>query len=293
MSISRYKVNATNNITKCLISSVFFSVVRKQTQHIGRISLPHSFGMTFFHTIASITSYGLVSEVSYPTQLIAKCALPMFAMFSILLFDRKCYSIQRYIFSIVIIAGVVIFVGNSTYTNAGISLIITNLGANGILFGLQEMARKEAEMTHFNVIFATHLGISIVLVCGLCGGLSNGADPAGLRYFFEFLMKYPETLYLIGLLAVVYTIGQLCVCHMLSMFGDKPYSTVMAIRKMCSLMFSIFVFGNALVNRQWIGVALVFTALFGDVALGNVSCKSKQNTNDVNIENGSVALGNN
>lgn len=269
-----------------LVFSSVLSVVRKQTQDSSDISLSYSFGMVFFQIIASITSFGMLLEVSYPTQLIAKCALPIFALISIQLFDRRVSTIQRYIFAIAIIVGVVLFVENSMHTNAGISIIICYLGASGILFGLQEMAQKEAAMTQLNMIFATHLGISIFLGIGLYTRL-RAEDPAGLPIdFINFLWKYPETLHLIGLMAVAYANGQLCVGHMLSTFGDKQYSAVMAIRKMCNLIFSVFIIGNPLVNIQWIGVAIVFTALFADVVFGSVSFKSRQNTNSDNVENG-------
>lgn len=256
-----------------------------QTQDSGEISTPYSFGMSFFQIIASITSFAMLLEVSYPTQLIAKCALPIFALISIQLIDRRIYTIQRYIFAIAIIIGVVLFVENSMHTNAGISLIIVYLGASGILFGLQEMAQKGAAMTHLNMIFATHLGISIFLGAGFCASL-RPANPGGSLEFINFLWKYPETLHLIGLMAVAYANGQLCVDHMLSTLGDKQYSAVMAIRKMCSLIFSVFIIGNPLANIQWIGVAIVFIALCADVVFGSVSLTSRQHINSDNVENG-------
>lgn len=244
--------------------------------------MEYSFGMSFLQTIASITSFGMLLEVTYPTQLIVTCALPIPVMIGYLLARRRCYSIQRYIFVAAIAVGVVLFVINSTLTDAGLYIMFTNLGASSILIEIQEMARRETAMTHLDTIYATHLGITALLGIGLCASF-RGEDPAGIIEFLRFSEKFPQTIYLIGLLALVYALGQLCMYYIFSTSGNEyiPYSMVLALRKLSSLLFSVFVFQNPLITMQWIGVAVLLMAMIADVLFGRFNCTSNQETNNM------------
>jgi solute carrier family 35 (UDP-galactose transporter), member B1 len=83
--------------------------------------------------------------------------------------------------------------------------------------------------------------------------------------FFNFATEFPRVLLDMGGLAISGTMGQIFIFTMVSMFGALACSIATTIRKVITLMFSVIFFKNILVTRQWLGAALVFGALFGDM----------------------------
>lgn len=208
--------------------------------------------------MAAGSSFAILTQVSYPTQLIGKCAKPILAAIGFFIVHRRFYTIQRYLCLVAIIIGVVFFMIRSDCTVLGIIMIGIYLALNAAIFGIQEYVRKSGKVPLIDVVFNVH-AFSTFILSFIFIALFD------ILPFIYYITQYPIVLCLITLLGVSYACGQVCMCYMSETFGDKSYAPVLVIRKLCSLFFSVFAFGNVLFDMQWIGVAVLFVALSADV----------------------------
>lgn len=81
----------------------------------------------------------------------------------------------------------------------------------------------------------------------------------------QFVARHTEVIGHIALLSLAGAVGQIFIFYMVSHFGPLPVSIVTTTRKFFTVMFSVIFFKNALQPHQWVGTALVFGGLFGDV----------------------------
>lgn len=100
----------------------------------------------------------------------------------------------------------------------------------------------------------------------------------GIR-FTHFCSCHPEVLIQMGSLAIAGALGQLFILLMVSEFGPLPCSIVTTTRKFFTVLGSLFIFGNVLTTRQWMGTIAVFSGLFLDTLYGK--SPSKKPTKEV------------
>lgn len=221
------------------------------------------FALPLFHIMAAGTSLAILTQASYPTQLIAKCAKPIIAMICLFVVYRRFYTIQRHFCLVAIAVVVVLFMIRSDCTGLGIIMISVYLAMNGAMVGMLEYTRKSSSVLLIDIVFNMHAFSTAILGFIFIASFD-------ILQFMYYVTQNPIVLCLIVLVGFSYAFGQLCICYMSVAFGDRSYATVLVLRKLFSLLFSVFVFGNELVNMEWIGVAIVFVALFVDSFFGGL-----------------------
>lgn len=130
--------------------------------------------------------------INYPTQVIAKSSKPIPVMLIGVLLAHKRYTIQKYFFVLMIVAGVVLFIydgdkqkegdGNQ---NLGLMLIGMSLLCDGVLGAIEDRMRAKTKPSALNFMFSINaytVVFAIILIC---------ATGEVVR-FFEFATKYPD-----------------------------------------------------------------------------------------------------
>lgn len=206
--------------------------------------------------------------VAYPTQVVAKSAKPIPVMILGVLIGRKSYAMQKYLFVLLIVLGVVLFMlkegkVNNASENTGLGeiLLILSLSMDGLTGAIQERMRAASKPSAQHMMLAMNYWSTIMLAVAL---ILTGEG----REFLAFSLKHPELFGHLASLALAGAIGQLFIFMMVSHFGPLPCSVVTTTRKFFTVLFSVLFFGNSLSNRQWLGTVLVFTGLFADMWMG-------------------------
>lgn len=224
---------------------------------------------------AMVSSNWALKWLPYPMQVVGKSAKPIPVMILGVLIGRKSYSIQRYVFVLVIVVGVVLFMlkdgkGSSDSHSFGLGeiLLLVSLTCDGLTAAVQERMRRSYSPTAKHMMFSMNAWGSLFAVIAVL--------PTGEVWtFVPFIQRHPEVLYKMALLALTGSLGQFFIFVMVSSFGPLPCSIATTTRKFFTVLFSVIWFQNTLGYKQWIGCALVFIGLFADAVFGKNRKKPK------------------
>lgn len=252
------------------------------------------------NSMAMVSSNMALKWVTYPMQVIFKSAKPISVMISGL-FICKRYTAQRYIFVLIIVAGVVVFkffesnegkseptkvdkikenedkTDKNNYQMYGTALLILSLTMDGILGAIQDKIRAVYAPTprQFMIGMSAYGAVILIIAIIITGEIKE---------VLAFASHHPEVLWHIGTFAVAGVVGQLFIFTMIASFGSLACSVTTTVRKFFSVLFSIIFFNNTSTALQWLGAALVFTGLFADAFFGKKH-SSKPNQTDLQSEN--------
>lgn len=247
---------------------------------------------------AMISSNMALRFVSYPMQVIFKSAKPI-AVMTFGIFICKRYTIQRYIFVLLIVVGVIVFklfeskegkapklptMTNSTLTNStitaeaaakdakaqsiteweqytGIALLIFSLAMDGVLGAVQDRIKAKYAPTFRQMMlsFSAWCCIITAIIVIVTGEIVQ---------VYHFANRHPNVLLHLLILGVAAAIGQIFIFTMVSSFGSLACSVTTTVRKFFSVVFSIIFFQNPSTLIQWVGAVVVFLALLGDAFYG-------------------------
>lgn len=180
------------------------------------------------------------------------------------IFGGKSYSKEKYGSVLMIVVGVIIFMYKNSELHREIEneligkvLIFLSLLMDGISAAIQEHGKDKKSKSGIQMMLAINHWSSIMILIALFGS-------SELPQFFKFILKYPESIVHLTLLAVAGGLGQLFIFTMILKFGSLSNSIVTTTRKFFTVLFSVIIFGNALTKLQWFGAILVFSGLFAD-----------------------------
>lgn len=217
--------------------------------------------------------------VTYPMQVIFKSAKPISVMF-INLFMCKRYTIQRYVFVMLIVVGVVLFKlfeskeKSTTKKDSdehlqqwyGIGVLTFSLAMDGLLGALEDKVRHQYKPSPHQMM---------VSICGWGSAalLIAAAATTEIIEVFKFASRHPTVLWQLGVLGLCGATGQLFIFTMIACFGALSCSVTTTVRKFISVIFSIIFFGNPSTPVQWGATVIVFGALLADAFFGKKSKK--------------------
>lgn len=218
--------------------------------------------------------------VTYPMQVIFKSAKPISVMF-INLFMCKRYTIQRYLFVLLIVVGVVlfkIFESKEKHSDKkdddhmkqwyGIGVLTFSLAMDGLLGAIEDRVRKEYRPSPHQMM---------VSICGWGSAalLIAAAATTEIVEVFKFASRHPSVIWQLGVLGLCGATGQLFIFTMIACFGALSCSVTTTVRKFISVIFSIIFFGNPSTPLQWVATVIVFGALLADAFFGKRSSKKQ------------------
>ncbi|XP_053695272.1 solute carrier family 35 member B1 homolog [Sabethes cyaneus] len=242
-------------------------VVNPQAQDTTPNKYYASSALTYL--LAMISSNMALRWVAYPMQVVAKSAKPIPVMLLGVILGRKTYTVQKYLFVLLIVLGVGLFMfkeGKVTdkpleQEGLGQLLLIMSLTMDGLTGAVQERMRQHSSPSAQHMMLAMNGWSALVVTPGL---LISGEG----KQFLEFAIKYPQMLVHLASLSLAGALGQLFIFMMVSSYGALACSVVTTTRKFFTVLCSVVLFGNNLTGRQWLGAGFVFTGLFADMFYG-------------------------
>lgn len=223
-------------------------------------------------------------------QVVGKSAKPIPVMLLGVLIGRKSYSLQRYLFVLLIVVGVVMFMfqkdkaADSDHAfGLGEILLLVSLLCDGLTAAVQERMRRSYSPSAKHMMYQMNAWSSCILIIAVTAS-------GEAQSFIPFAQRHPEVLYRIALMALTGSFGQYFIFMMVASFGPLPCSIATTTRKFFTVLFSVLWFHNPLTALQWGGAALVFVGLFADAIFGKNRRKKPQAIEaDAQVANGDVA----
>lgn len=239
-------------------------------------------------SLATVTAFMALRFVTFPLQVIFKSAKPLAVMLIGLMVSRR-YPVQRYFFILVIVIGVIVFkffekekkrqpdedAETDSHDSShlyGIALLMFSLFADGVLAAIQDQIvtySPSFRQMMFHICSWSSVLLSVTII--LTGEFFEVID---------FIERHSNVLWHLGSLGLADTVGTIFAFVMILSFGALACSVVTTVRKLFSIIFSIIFFGHASTPIQWLGAALVFSGLFGDVFFGKNKSKEITLTDD-------------
>lgn len=185
-----------------------------------------------------------------------------------MLLARKRYTIQKYVFVLLIVVGVILFIykegkAKNDHDNSYIGLVLVGMSllADGVLGAIEDRMRSATKPTALNFMFKINMFSAMILLVGVIATTE-------IVDFYQFAQRNPDIVLKIGAAAVVGSLGQIFIFMMISEFGPLPCSIVTTTRKFFTVLISVFFMGNPLIARQWLATVIVFGALLADALFG-------------------------
>lgn len=231
------------------------------------------------YLLAMVSSNMALRWVPYPTQVVGKSAKPIPVMILGVLIGQKTYALQKYLFVLLIVIGVVLFMykdgksnSQATADKSGVGelLLFLSLTMDGLTGAIQDRIRAASSPSGQQMMLAMNKWSSLILGVAL---LLTGEG----QEFIEFATRYPFMLGNLALLALAGAFGQLFIFLLVSGYGPLSCSVVTTTRKFFTVLCSVLLFGNVLAVRQWFGTVLVFSGLFADMIFGKRPTPKKVN----------------
>lgn len=215
-----------------------------------------------------VSSNWALKWVPYPMQVVGKSAKPIPVMLLGVLVGRKSYSLQRYLFVLIIVVGVVLFMFQKDKAadadhvfGLGEILLLISLLCDGLTAAVQERMRRSYSPSAKHMMYHMNAWSSCILIVAVTAS-------GEAQSFVPFAQRNPDVLWRIALMALTGSMGQLFIFIMVSSFGPLPCSIATTTRKFFTVLFSVLWFQNPLTALQWGGAALVFVGLFADAIFG-------------------------
>lgn len=90
-----------------------------------------------------------------------------------------------------------------------------------------------------------------------------------------FLHRHPAAMSDLILLSICSAVGQLFIYYTVSTFGPLIFSIIMATRQLLSITLSCILYNHTISSQGYVGVFIVFTAVFAQAYLKSRSDKKK------------------
>lgn len=261
-----------------LVKSVTNVMVSRTAIHFGnhreRIRPSGSPAITVAIIRCSSTILALYSLnfISYPYLVLGKSVKILPVLVSELIFDRKVPSLRRCFSVLVTTAGTItfsfptLFSGESGSDSApasssslGFFLVFMSLCADGGLsFSQKRMVKENEEKPH--VLETMHFMAKWQAILSLLIVLFSMGDKGGI----SFCIENPKVLKLLLWPALIESVGQYTVYHLVIHHGPYITTCVTTLRKFVTIILSVIIFGHSLTMTQWVSMFMVFTGVFID-----------------------------
>lgn len=228
------------------------------------------------YLLAMVCSNMALQWINYPTQVVGKSAKPIPVMLLGVLLGKKSYSLQKYMFILLIVVGVALFMYkdgvSSKETDSvlgfGEILLLLSLTMDGLTAAIQERMRGEYQTKSGHMMLNMNLwSIMFLCVAILCTG--------EIFKFINFVQRHPSIIWQLVTFSIASALGQFFIFLTVSDFGPLPCSIMTTTRKFFTVLGSVILFGNTLLPRQWLATVFVFSGLFLDSMYGKTVSKKK------------------
>ncbi|XP_063704768.1 solute carrier family 35 member B1 homolog isoform X2 [Culicoides brevitarsis] len=232
----------------CLVSAIVARVLHKVLgEKTDTTSVPLYLSNSFFYVLATLCSSYSLKWVSYPVQIVAKCASPIPTLVLCVLIGKCRYRWHKYVFT----------KGLQESLWYGEILLAVSLLMDGLCGGIQDRIRHTSEPPTFAMMSQINLYSAIFVIIG-------ATSMNELSEFLSFVNRHPHVLYNIAVLTIMNVIGQIFVYAILTTNGSLACSYATTVRKLFSILLSVILFRHVIQWYQWVGLAVTFGVLFLD-----------------------------
>jgi len=255
-----------NRLCTCVIACAFIAWTQPDVTPAAPI---HSYAyVSFTNVVATSCQYEALKYVSFAVQTLAKSAKTLPVMIWGTVFTGKRYKASDYLHALTITAGCSIFLLTGDVSSraqedrtdtwmyvAGGLFMLLYLAVDGLTSTWQDSLFHSYNMGICDqVLFTTAFSTALSFVAAVATGQ--------LIPSIAFVMRHPEAMWWILGLSMASAAVQLVISFTIKRFGAVVFATVMTTRQFFSVLLSSVVFWTPLTSGQWIGMAIVFGALY-------------------------------
>jgi len=220
------------------------------------------------YTFAMVASNHALQYISYPAQVLGKACKPIPVMILGVVLANKRYSLTKYLCILMIVAGVALFMykdgksqGAGFELGTGEMLLLASLTLDGLTGVTQEKMRNGYFTNQHHMMYNVNKWS--------CGILSTVLISTGQGVeFINFCVRHPHVLWYLLAFCALSAIGQNFIFLTVVTFGPLTTSVITTTRKFFTILCSVIIFGNPMLQRQWVGTLLVFSGLTLDALYG-------------------------
>ncbi|KAF8788256.1 solute carrier family 35 member B1-like [Argiope bruennichi] len=278
----KFTYTSTLVFVQCVVNALFAKIMLHTFMRQGEDPTRQLYyaicGLSYLG--AMVSSNMALQHVNYPTQVVGKSCKPIPVMILGVLIGKKRYPFAKYCYVFMIVVGVCLFMykdkpavsevdDDSPLLGMGEILLLISLTLDGITGAIQDRMRAEYQSKSGHMMYNINLWSTLVLgiVVFVTGEIWG---------FLMFVEKYPYVMYNMLGFSIMSALGQVFIYLVVSEFGPLLCSIITTTRKFFTVLGSVFLFGNTLIPRQWLGTALVFTGLTLDGVYGKQNPSKKK-----------------
>eukprot|EP00040_Diaphanoeca_grandis_P033177 m.202608 g.202608 ORF g.202608 m.202608 type:complete len:336 (+) comp32833_c4_seq1:39-1046(+) len=211
-----------------------------------------------------------LSYISYPVQVLIKCCKPIPVLLGEVFLAGERHPPSKYLSIVLLVAGVSLFIFNkpgkahagdkpifelTPESFFGLGLVFCALVCDGIYGPMQNTVKKKfAGLTAHHNMFSMNMIQFIMCTFPFITGSSN------LSEVWDFTLRHPTVRPMLMWLALTMGLGNLFIYKLQNEFGALTVTTTTTLRKLASIMFSVFYFGHQMALLQWLAVVVVVTS---------------------------------
>lgn len=259
----------------------------------------------FCATFASPFGYAAMRQLSYPIVLTVKmCKMIPVILIGSLLYRAK-YSLEKYMTVVLITVGVLAFSfmeeenekadsGRKSSSLVGLGLVVINLVMDGFMCSCQDNLVKKKKWNGSSIMLATNISAFLWGVVALTSFEflpHNGITRPELSSAIEFFVAQPESLMDVLLMGILNASGQVFIFQTIALFGSLTVTAMTLVRKVGSVLLSIYVHKHNVTGSQWAALLTVFVGIVLETRI-NIKEKSTKHPKDSDIEKPSEPLKN-
>lgn len=250
-----------NRVLALLVSGCYI-LWSRQPRHTAPL-YKYSYS-SFSNIMSSWCQYEALKFVSFPTQVLCKASkiIPVMIMGKIV--SKRTYQYYEYVVAVLLSVGVSLFLLAADPTKKRTEVETTLSGAV-ILLGYmmfdsftsnwQSELFSTYKMSSMQMMFGTNIFSTLFTVWSMIQGGN----------FFSsilFTFTHPEFAFHAVLLSLASATGQLFIFYTIQHYGAVVFTIIMTTRMMLSILLSCIIYVHPLSSQAFIGVVVVFVALF-------------------------------
>jgi UDP-galactose transporter B1 len=245
----------------CVVSAIFLLATGNSNFSAGvpitdwlKVAVPykgaHQFGLM------------ALGYIPFPLQVVCKSCKAIPVMIGETIFAGKVHPRKKQLAVVLMCIGVVSFTllgkskkgkdDGSTYeTMIGLGFVLLALICDGIYGPYQNKICQDYKPSSHHLMFNMNLweGLAALVTCLATGQLSRG---------IAFCQAHPEIIPKMMIFCSMMAVGNIFIFLLQANYGALVVTITTTMRKLISVLFSVFMFGHAMHPLQWVCVFFVF-----------------------------------
>jgi solute carrier family 35 (UDP-galactose transporter), member B1 len=229
---------------------------------------------------ASPFGYAAMSRLSYPIVLTVKMGKLLPVVIVGTLWHRTKYSIEKYVTVLLITAGVIAFSfleesherkdSGKSSSLLGFLLVFVNLLIDGFTCSTQDVLVKRHQFSGNRVMFLSNCfatlfaGLALVAMEFLP---ANGFTSPQFSSAAAFFIQQPDALQDVAMMGILNALGQFFIFQAIAMFGTLTMTTMTLLRKVGSVLLSIYIHNHSVSGSQWVALVVVFAGVLLETSI--------------------------